>query len=193
MFKYRKFRKKYSIWFSIASFLFIWIPGYIDTIWDLVQKFNGIGNTEKVVNASLNLNWLYAVTAPIGLLALAFIIWQSSKPPKNNDVAWSVYDNLVVLFKDLMNTDDEKKRSEIHSQIEYERGRLPDKKLDELLNLFLEAEAEMDLTGVDPQNEASLYMLRLNNERMRNHIKSKYGDRVWKEKQSVNTANQKTS
>jgi hypothetical protein len=47
-----------------------------------------------------------------------------------------------------------------------------------MINLFLDAEVERVRLGMNPLDENSQYVLSLNNERMRNHIKGKYGGRM---------------
>lgn len=120
-------------------------------------------------------------------IALLLTIHDLRLAKHNNRIAWEVYDNLVKLFRELMNTDDAKQRAEKLALIETERGKLPDKQLDVLINLFLDAEAESAKLGLDPLHETSLYLLRVNNERMRNHINSKYGERIWNGDYAVST------
>jgi len=111
MVRYRAFIRKYKLLLGILSFVFIGIPEYVDTLWSLYQK---IKNME---NVGLNVTWLYAITTPIGLGLLLFIIWQSRIPLENNEIAWEVYDNLVNLLRGLMNTHKESERALIHNDI----------------------------------------------------------------------------
>jgi hypothetical protein len=169
--KHRSFIRKYKVPLSLASFVFIGIPTYIDTLWSLTERISNMNE------AGFNVAWLYAVTIPIGLAMFIFIIWQSRKPLENSDAAWQVYDELVNAFRELVFAKDEKLRVAVHTRIESERGKLPDKQLDKYINLFLAAEAERARYNIDPYSDEAQYVLSLNNERMRNHIKSRYGER----------------
>jgi hypothetical protein len=132
-------------------------------------------------------HWLFWVLLILASgIALLFTILDLNKLTKSNPAAWLVYDSLSKLFRELTHTDDKKERDTIYSKIEIERGKLPDKVLDKHIRLFLNAESERAIIGMDSYNETSQYLLSVQNERMRQYILNKYGERIWE--QSVNTA-----
>lgn len=118
--------------------------------------------------------WLLLV---VGTLFAIYLTYRELN--KSHLAAWEVYDNLTNAFRDLMYSTDEKKRSDIHARIEQERGKLPDKELDKMINLFLDAEAERARYGMNPYSDDAQYVLSLNNERMRNYVYQKYGSREY--------------
>lgn len=138
-------------------------------------------------------HWMtWALLAVAIVLALLLTILDLRKLAKNNLIVWVVYDNLVRAFRELTLEQDDVKRSEIYAKIEFERGKLPDKGLDKIIRMFLDAEGqERHKYGLTPYDEPTQYILSVHNERMRNYIFNKYGERVWAQS-TVNTANQTT-
>lgn len=68
-----EFIRKRKVLLAILSFLLIWLPQYVDTIWSLLERI------QQVNEIPFNINWLYIITAPIGLTMLGIIVWQSLK------------------------------------------------------------------------------------------------------------------
>jgi hypothetical protein len=175
-----------KLWRYISTFIKHWYTFFIllaSDPFDILERYFSV-----IYSPPHWLFWLFLILA-IGL-ALLLTILDLRKLARNNPIAWEVYDNLCKLFRELTHTGEKKERDIIHSKIEKERGKLPDKTLDKMIRLFLNAEAERLRFGMDSYIDDAQYMLSLNNERMRNHIQSKYGDRIWTS--SVNTANQTT-
>lgn len=136
--------------------------------------------------------WLFWVLLSLAIgLALLLTLLDLKKLAQNNPTAWVVYDNLCELFRTLTHAINEQERDAIHACIEKERGKLPDKELDKMIRLFLDAEAERAKFGLSSYNDVAQYILSLNNERMRNYILNKYGERIWITS-NVNTANPTT-
>jgi len=174
-------------WLSTFILFLLWLlRGFIEE-WifgNIVERIRnlgwGIGVWEFLARYS---EWVIGGIILIGIILS--IIWASIDTRNRwvnrklwlNKRAWEVYDNLCELFRELTHTKDEKERASIHSHIENERGKLPDKRMDEMIKLFLGAEAERARFGLNPYTDDAQYMLSLNNERMRNHIRGKYGER----------------
>ena len=114
-------------------------------------------------------------------LAIAGIIWASidTKNRWLNKRAWEVYDNLCEGFRDLTYKQVEGERISVYARIEKERGRLPDKGLDEIIKLFLDVEAERARCGMTPFSDDAQKALSIIFERMRNYINGKYGGRKY--------------
>jgi hypothetical protein len=119
--------------------------------------------------------WIFWLLLSLGILLAGYLTYRDIR--KKYKVAWEVYDHLVELLRELTQTNDSKSRSEIYRKIEYERGRLPDKKLDEIISLFIDAENEGIEFDFDPFDDDMQHNLSVTNQMMRNHIQSKYGDR----------------
>ncbi|MBI2852990.1 MAG: hypothetical protein HYX84_07825 [Chloroflexi bacterium] len=121
--------------------------------------------------------WLFWVLLVAGISVAIYLTYRELN--KSHSVAWEVYDNLSKAFRDLTYATDEKQRAEIHAHIEEERGKLPDRELDTMINLFLNAEAERARFGLSPYSDDAQYVLSLHNERMRNYLSMKYGSREY--------------
>jgi hypothetical protein len=123
-------------------------------------------------------SFLFWVLLVISICVAIYLTYRDiSNNEKYNLVAWRAYDRLSELFRKLTHTIDEKERDDIHADIEKERGKVPDRTLDKMIRLFLNAEAERFKFHLNFYSDDAQYMLSLNNERMRNHIKDKYGER----------------
>jgi hypothetical protein len=125
----------------------------------------------------------------IGLAALLTII-DLKKLSRNNPIAWEVYDNLSVFFRNLMHTQDVNDRAKIYEQIETERGKLPDKHMDKIIDGdILNVEKERFRLNMSALSDDAETYLSEGLTRLRNYIFSKYGERIWRTKANVNTAN----
>lgn len=168
-------------WLSTLVLFILWFfRGVVDE-WifgDIVTQIKDTGWGVKLWDyLSQYSNWIVGGIILVGIILS--IIWASidTKNRILNKIAWKAYDNLCEAFRELAYTKPEKERANIYARIEKGRGRLPDKKLDEMINLFLDAEAERAKLGMNPFSDDAQYFLSLNNERMRNHINNKYGNR----------------
>ena len=143
---------------------------------------------ELLRNMDIKVGWLEAPTPYAdwiigGVLVILFLILvvlagiDTKIKYQRGMVAWQVYDNLSNAFKNLMYATGEADRVDAHACIEKERGKLPDKELDKLVRLLLDAESERIVLGMNPSSDAAQRVLSLTNERIRNHFKSKYGGR----------------
>lgn len=62
--------KRHRLLVGVLSFIFIVLPGVIDAVWSLAERFGKVDMTDFPIS------WLTAATAPIGLIMLGIIIWQ---------------------------------------------------------------------------------------------------------------------
>ena len=122
--------------------------------------------------------WLFWLLLSASVIVAAYLTYKELKRGFTyHRKAWEAYDNLVQAFRELTHTIIEVDRAKIHARIEKERGELPDKRLDEMINLFLDAESERARYGANAYDDDAHKALSITYERMRNHINNKYGGR----------------
>ena len=78
--------KRHRLLFGVLAFVFMGLPGAIDSIWSLVEKVGG---------ASIDITWLMWVTMPIGFIFLVLIYRQGQDL---RDVATS-----IITFDTILN------------------------------------------------------------------------------------------
>lgn len=146
-------------WRYLSTFLRHW---YTFLLLLAIDPFDILGVFHVIYSPP---RWLTQVLLGFAIvLALLLTIIDLKKQAKHNPIAWAVYDKLSELFRELTNADNDKQRDEIHARIEKERGKLPDKGLDKLIRLFLDAEDERARFGLDSYKSDAQYILSLQNE-----------------------------
>jgi len=158
-----------KLWTYIKN-LYVLVILFISNPYDIAERWFGLSYQPPP--------FLFWVLLGVAVCLAIYLTYRSLRRSfLYHRVAWEVYDNLCESFRKLSHTTDVKKRDKIQADIESQRGKLPDKKLDEIIRLFLDAEAEATKYGANPYSDAAQYDLSLTNERMRNHIQGKYGER----------------
>lgn len=66
------FVKRHPLLFGILSFVFIALPGAIDSMWSLAERIQGV----NIAMPEISIVWFTWITAPMGLIMLGVIFWQ---------------------------------------------------------------------------------------------------------------------
>jgi len=142
--KHRAFLHKYRIPLALASFVFIGLPQYIDSLWSLYEKIS------EVEAMGLNITWLYLITVPVGLGMLGYIIWQSTRvSAEESKLVWAHYNKLTDLILSLENTPHEK-WSEIVADMQRELNTIGDKTINKYMSLYFRVIDETEYVGIHP-------------------------------------------
>lgn len=77
---------RYKGLLAFLSFVFIFLPQWIDSVWDLAEKIKG----EAIIVSHPSFVWLYWVTVPVGVLMFGMVIWavkgsKASKTEQENN------------------------------------------------------------------------------------------------------------
>ena len=166
---------KQRILFVFFTRFLLVIPSFFTDPYDFAERWLKVSYYDPPL-------WSFWLLLIITVIVATFLTYKELKRGFTyHRMAWKVYDNLVREFRELTYAKIEVDRANIHARIEKERGKLPDERLDEMITLFLAAEAERARFGMNTLSDDAQYLLSLNNKRMRNHINKKYGGRDYGE------------
>lgn len=123
--------------------------------------------------------WLFWLLLSASVIVAAYLTYRELKRGfAYHQIAWGVYDNLGEALRNLTFATDRIERAKIHADIQRERGKVPDPKLDEMITLYLEAEAERYSTGMNPYDDKAQSFMNSILDLMRKHFRKKYGERI---------------
>lgn len=100
------------IWTAI-DFIIIFLPQWLDAIWDLAEKIEG----RQITMPHPNIIWVYWITVPVGIIMFGIAIWavKSTKPPKVKEQivekSESLTDTLTAMHRRLGELQKEKANS----------------------------------------------------------------------------------